>query len=160
MDIPDLPPDISFNRLSQTPEAIDFAFEVKRAALGPHIIARWEWDEAFQRNFHERQFRDRPVSRIMYHRQPVGTVALTAASDHIRLDDFYLFPAHHGRGLGARILKHCLAIADAHGKPVRLQHLKWNPVGSLYRRHRFSVIDETESHFIMERQPGGADLAS
>jgi len=160
MDIPDLPPDVSFNRLAQTPEAIDFAFEVKRAALGPHIIARWGWDEAFQRTFHEQQFRARPVSRIMYHGQAVDTVALTAASDHIRFDDFYLFPAHHGQGLGARILKHCLAIADAHGMPVRLQHLKWNPVGSLYRRHGFLVIDETENHLIMERQRGGTELAS
>jgi hypothetical protein len=33
MDIPDLPPDLSFSRLSQMPEAVDFAFEVKRAEL-------------------------------------------------------------------------------------------------------------------------------
>jgi hypothetical protein len=43
---------------------------------------------------------------------------------------------------------------------VRLQHLKWNPVGSLYRRHGFSVIDETENHFIMKRLPGATELAS
>ena len=31
--------------------------------------------------------------------------------------------------------------------PLRLRYLKWNPVGSLYRRHGFSIIDETEIHF-------------
>lgn len=159
MNIPDLPPDFSFKRLAQTPEAMDFAFEVKRAALGPHIIARWRWDEAFQRTFHERQFRARPVSRIIYHREAVGTVALTATTDHIRLDDFYLFPARQGQGIGARILKHCLGIAEVRGMPMRLQHLKWNPVGTLYRRHGFSVVDETENHFIMERLPDGPTLA-
>jgi hypothetical protein len=35
--------------------------------------------------------------------------------------------------------------------PLRLRCLKWNPVGSLYRRHGFTVIDDTEIHFIMER---------
>ena len=150
MDIPELPPDISFERLPHTPEASDFAFEVKRVALGPHIIARWGWDGAFQRNFHEQRFRDTPFCRIMHNGQAVGTVALTALADHLRLDEFYLLPAFQGQGLGTRILKHCAAIADARGLPLRLRYLKWNPVGSLYRRHGFRGIDETEIHFIME----------
>jgi len=160
MDIPDLPPDISFDRLPQTPEARDFAFEVKQAAIGPHIIARWGWDEAFQRNFHEQRFRDKPFSRIMHKGQAVGTIALSAVADHMRLDEFYLLPSYQGQGLGTRILRHCLAIADACGMRLRLQYLKWNPVGSLYRRHGFMVIDETEIHFIVEWQPGGTELAS
>jgi GNAT superfamily N-acetyltransferase len=151
MDIPELPPDISFERLPHTPEARDFAFEVKRVAMGPHIMVQWGWDEAFQRNFHEKRFRDTPFSRIVHNGQAVGTVALTALVDHLRLDEFYLFPARQGQGLGTRILNHCLAIADTRGMPLRLRYLKWNPVGSLYRRHGFMGIDETEIHFIMER---------
>jgi GNAT superfamily N-acetyltransferase len=159
MDIPDLPPDLSFDRLSQTPEAMDFAFEVKRAAIGPHIIARWGWDEAFQRNFHEQRFRDTPFSRIMLKGQTVGTMALTALDDHLRLDEFYLLPAHQGQGLGTRILNHCLTIGDARAMPLRLRYLKWNPVGSLYQRHGFTVIDETDIHFVMERPPGATKFA-
>ena len=151
MDIPDLPPDISFDLLPQTPEARDFAFEVKRAAMGPHIMARWGWDEAFQRNFHEQRFRDTPLSRIVLKEQAVGTIALTALANHLRLDEFYLLPARQGQGLGTRILSHCLAIADTRRRPLRLRYLKWNPVGSLYRRHGFKVIGEPEIHFVMER---------
>ncbi|WP_201859354.1 GNAT family N-acetyltransferase [Microvirga soli] len=151
MDIPDLPPDISFERLPHTPEARDFAFEVKRAAMGPHIMVRWGWDEAFQRSFHEQRFRDTPLSQIVHNGQAVGTIALRALVDHLRLDEFYLLPANQGQGLGTRILRHCAAIADARGMPLRLRYLKWNPVGSLYRRHGFREIDETEIHFIMER---------
>jgi GNAT superfamily N-acetyltransferase len=160
MDIPDLPPDISFDRLPKTPEASDFAFEVKRVALGPHIIARWGWDEAFQRNFHEQRFRDTPLSWTMHNGQAVGTIALTALADHLRLDEFYLLPAHQRQGLGTRILNHCLAIADTCGMPLRLRYLKWNPVGSLYGRHGFTVIDETDIHFVMERQPSGIQVTS
>ena len=151
MDIPDLPPDISFDRLPHTPEASDFAFEVKRVALGPHIISRWGWDEAFQRNFHEQRFRDTPFCRIMHNGQAVGTVALTALADHLRLDEFYLLPAYQGQGLGTRILKHCAAYRRRSRIAARLRYLKWNPVGSLYQRHGFRGIDETETHFIMER---------
>jgi GNAT superfamily N-acetyltransferase len=160
MDVPDLPPDVSFHLLPQTHDARDFAFEVKRAAIGPHIMVRWGWDEAFQRNFNEQRFRDTPLSRIMLKEQGVGTIALTALADHLRLDEFYLLPAHQGQGLGTRILTHCLAIADTCGLPLRLRYLKWNPVGSLYQRHEFTVIDETEIHFIMERPPGRTPLVS
>src|SRR3712207_1193775 len=141
MDIPELPPDISFEPLPHIPEARDFAFEVKRAAMGPHIMVRWGWDEAFQRNFHEKRFRDTPFSRIVHNGQAVGTITLTALADHLHLDEFYLLPAHQGRGLGTRILNHCLAIADTRGMPLRLRYLKWNPVGLLYRRDGFSMID-------------------
>ncbi len=156
MDIPDMPPDVRFDLLPQTAEARDFAFEVKRAALGPHIVVRWGWDEEFQRDFHEQRFRDTPLSRIVHKGQAAGTIALTALADYVRLDEFYLLPTHQRQGLGTRILTHCAAVADARGLPLRLRYLKWNPVGSLYRRHGFAAIDETEIHFIMQRQPGGA----
>jgi len=159
MYLPDLPPNIHFEPLPKTAEASDFAFEVKRFALGPHITVRWDWDEDFQRRFHQLRFDERPLSRITVAGQPAGTIAVTRLSDHIRLDEFYLVPAHQRHGLGTRILNHCLAIADTLGLPVRLQYLKWNPVGSLYRRHGFSQVDETDTHYIMERPPGslGAD---
>lgn len=41
MNIPDLPPDLSFPKLGTSPEDQEFAFEVKRAAIGPYIIQRW-----------------------------------------------------------------------------------------------------------------------
>lgn len=34
MNIPDLPPDLSFPKLGTSPEDQEFAFEVKRAAIG------------------------------------------------------------------------------------------------------------------------------
>jgi GNAT superfamily N-acetyltransferase len=151
--IPDLPPDIRFERLPPTPDAFDFAFEVKRAAMGPHIAVRWGWDEAFQRRFHEQRFAERRFFRIVVAGEPAGTLALTAYADHILFDDFYLLPALHRRGLGTRILRHVLATADRIGVPVRLRYLKWNPVGTLYRRHGFREVGQTDIHVLMERLP-------
>jgi GNAT superfamily N-acetyltransferase len=153
LDLPDLAPDISFEPLPQTDEAFDFAFEVKRLAMEPHIIARWGWDEEFQRRFHEQRFRERSFLRVLQGGEPIGAFALTAYSHHILLDDFYLLPDHQRRGLGTRILRHCLSVADQRGLPMRLRYLKWNPVGSLYRREGFRQVDETDIHFLMERPP-------
>jgi GNAT superfamily N-acetyltransferase len=83
----------------------------------------------------------------------VGTVSVRRIGDHIRFGEFYLFPDYQGKGLGTRVLRHCLSLADEQGVPVRLEYLKWNPVGTLYRRHGFAVIGETGIHWFMERAP-------
>jgi hypothetical protein len=48
---------------------------------------------------------------------------------------------------------YALALADAAGLPVRLEYLKWNPVGALYRRNGFRPIGETGIHVLLERPP-------
>jgi GNAT superfamily N-acetyltransferase len=151
MELPDLLPDIQFCLLPKTDDALRFSFEVKRAAMGPHIIARWGWNEDYQWQTHRIHFREKPFLQIIRSEQSIGTVSVARHDDHIRFGEFYLFPEHHGKGLGTRVLQHCLIFADAEELPVRLEYLKWNPVGSLYRRHGFVTISESEIHWFLER---------
>ncbi len=154
MRIPALPPDIRFDSMGPEDEAA--AFAVKKAALGPHITARWGWDDALQAQCHRERFRRRPVAAIVRDGETLGTVCLHAIGDRLSLDEFYLLPRWQGQGLGTRILAHCLALADGDGRPVRLQHLAWNPVGSLYRRHGFVETGRNDIHVFMERSPGAS----
>jgi GNAT superfamily N-acetyltransferase len=156
LPLPDLPPDLRFELLPKTEAASDWAFEIKRAAMGPHIRTRWGWDEGFQRAFHGKRFQECSLSSIIQNDVAIGTVALTMVSDGIQLDEFYLVPSHHGRGLGTRILRHCLSLADELNRPVRLRYLKWNPVGSLYRRQGFEEVGQTDIHYLMRRPAGGS----
>lgn len=151
MDLPDLPPDIRFQRLPEDEPALSFAFEAKRAALGPYIIQRWGWDETLQLRFHRERFAEKPFFRIVCHDRSIGTVSVKRLVDHVRFGEFYLFPEHQRQGLGSRVLRHCLTLADAAELPVRLEYLKWNPVGTLYKRYGFAVTGETEIHWLMER---------
>lgn len=156
-DLPDLPPDFAFPRLPRTADAVEFAFEAKRAAMGPHITQRWPWDEGFQRDLHQRRFEEKPFFQVRKAGQAIGTLSFKVAADHVRFGEFYLFPAYQGRGFGSAILRHCLALADQHGLPVRLEHLHWNPVGSVYRRHGFVETGRSDIHTFMERPvPGEA----
>jgi GNAT superfamily N-acetyltransferase len=146
------PPDLAFERLPDEPGAlIDFAFEVKRAALGPHIERRWSWDEMFQREVHARRWQEKPFTRILWREKPVGTISLMALPDHARLGEFYLLPPFQGRGLGSVILQHCLALTDRAGLPVKLEYLAWNRVGVLYGRHGFHEVSRSDIHVFMER---------
>jgi len=151
MDIPDLPPDIAFHPLGPDDETA--AFDIKKAALGPHVAAHWGWDDAVQAEFHRRRFRARPVMAIVRDGEMLGTVCLQRSGTGLRLDEFYLLPRWQREGLGTRILRHCLSLADAERLPVGLQHLAWNPVGTLYRRHGFVEAGRDDTIVYMERPP-------
>lgn len=151
MRLPALPPDLIFPQLGACREDVDFAFEAKRAAMGPHIVKRWAWDEAFQRDLHQRRFGEKPFFEIKQAEQRLGTVSFHVQSRYVRFGEFYLFPEHQGWGIGSAILTHCLSVADGLKLPVKLEHLHWSPVGSLYRRHGFTEIGRSETHCFMER---------
>ena len=161
MHLPDLPPDIRFHLLPKDEPALRYSFEAKRAAMGPYITRRWGWDETLQRRLHGERFGAKPFFKVIRRDQPIGTVSMMLLADHVRFGEFHLFPdgAQHPRGIaridrvGRRIVRQCLALADAQGLPVRLEYLKWNPVGTLYRRHGFAAIAESEIHWFMERPP-------
>jgi GNAT superfamily N-acetyltransferase len=129
----------------------EFTFEAKHQALGPHVAARWSWDESFQRNLHSRRWQERPWSIIELHGEAIGTVSIQEAEDHIRFGEFYLLPAHQRMGIGSSVLKEVTSKADKAQLPIRLEYLKWNPVGSLYRRHGFEVVSENDIHYFLER---------
>lgn len=133
----------------------DFAFAAKKDALGPVIVERWGWDEAFQRQVHRERWEEKPWSLVMLGDNPIGTVSIQSMeADLDRFGEFYLVAPHRGRGIGSRILEHYLKHCDQVGKRVRLEVLKWNRAGSLYRRYGFDTVGENEIHDFLEREPG------
>lgn len=151
MVLPALPPHFTFPRLGVEQESIDFAFDAKRAAMGPYITQRWGWDDALQRRIHESRFQEKPFFEINRVDERLGTLSFQIHAKHVQFGEFYLFPQYQGKGIGSAILSHCLSLADGMRLPVRLEHLLWNPVGSLYRRHGFVETGRSEIHCFMER---------
>jgi ribosomal protein S18 acetylase RimI-like enzyme len=133
------------------PDESDFAFEAKRDAMGPHIEAKWGWDEDFQRRHHAKRWAERSWFIICLGRDRIGTVALDWEPTHLQFGEFYIFGNYRGRGLGSVVLRDALAMADERVLETRLEFLKWNRVGALYLRHGFRVVSENEIHFFAVR---------
>ena len=153
MQISPLAPDLFFSHLAKTPGDLSFSFEVKRAAIGPYVEEKWGWDDEFQLTVHRKHFYEKPFFAIELVQERIGTVSFFKQDRLIRFGEFYIVPTRQRQGLGTRILKHCLQIADGLRLPVHLEYLKWNPVGDLYKRHGFEIIGETDIHWLMVRPP-------
>jgi RimJ/RimL family protein N-acetyltransferase len=137
-----------------TEEDFEFAFEAKRQAMGPYIAVKWEWDEECQRSIHEQRWKEKPWFLITLDTVPVGTVSIHHLDrDLVRFGEFYLLKKFQGQGIGTELLKSFLKECDRDRRRVRLECLKWNPVGSLYKRNGFRVVSENEIHYFLEREP-------
>lgn len=141
--------------ISATDADFEFAFEVKRNAMGPHIVRRWGWDDEFQREHHRRRWRERPWSLIVLAGNRVGTVSIDTRPTHVQFGEFYILEQYRQRGLGTKVLRIALALADEHQMETRLEYLKWNPVGTLYARHGFKIVSENDIHYFLVRPPRG-----
>jgi GNAT superfamily N-acetyltransferase len=151
MDLPDLPPDIRFLRLPSSDDGIRYSFDVKCAAMKEHIVKRWPWDESWQLRKHLEHFGEKPFFKISLPFKDIGTISFMRAETYLRFGEFYLFPVYQRCGIGTRVLNHCLKLADDACLPVRLEYLKWSPVGTLYRRHGFIDVGESDTHWLLER---------
>jgi ribosomal protein S18 acetylase RimI-like enzyme len=144
----------SFTLRAASPEEVDLAFEIKRDAMAPYIIARWGWDEAFQREHHRRRWIEKPWQFICVGSASVGTVSIDWKTSHLQFGEFYIVSRQRGQGLGSRVLEGALRQADARKLETRLEILKWNPVRSLYERHGFRIVGEDDIHYFAVRQSG------
>ena len=140
--------------LAKDAENFEFAYAVKRAAMGPHVRPKWGWDDGEQRAIMREKWEAKRCYAIRVGAETVGLVALDEREDEIELSEFYIKPSMHGRGIGTEVLHEVFERARASGLPVRLRVLKWNPAARLYERHGFRVTSETEDHFYMEWKGG------
>ena len=94
-------------------EDFDFAFEVKKQAMGEHILAKWEWNEEFQLNLHRTRWNEKPWFVIDIDGIDVGTISLHELdSNTLRLGEFYLLDTFRNNGLGTAVLGHILEASD------------------------------------------------
>jgi len=130
-----------------------FAFEAKKDAMGPYIRQRWGWDDEYQLSVHKLRWDEKPWFIVMFQDAAIGTVSIQEQAAFVRFGEFYLLSTFRGRGLGSMILRDFCLECDTSHRAARLEYLKWNPVGSLYKRHGFEVISENDIHYFMERMP-------
>ncbi len=122
-----------------------FAFHAKKEAMGPHIRAQWEWDEAFQLTLHKQRWMEKPWYILTLNNRKIGTLSLAVLANNIlRFGEFYILDEYRNKGLGTSILCRTLVQSDRNHQTVVLEYLKWNPVGVLYKRHGFKVTGENE----------------
>ncbi|MEP4052433.1 MAG: GNAT family N-acetyltransferase [Litorimonas sp.] len=143
--------EIKLDLIVPSKRTFEATFLIKKDAMHASVDEKWGWEDPIQRNFHKERFFNKPFHSLSIHGQTIGTVSIQFSDTFIQFGEFYILQDWRRKGLGSKILKAVTDIADHHAMPIRLEHLKWNPVRSLYRRHGFIDVKNTDIHIIMER---------
>ena len=74
----------------------------------------------------------------------VGFVVVKPCEQGLLLDHLYVHPSAQNQGIGAAVLAHVLAEADASGRQVRLGALRGSDSNRFYARHGFVQVEQGE----------------
>ena len=133
------------------PEDIEFLFSLLKVALGLYVEQTYGMcQEAEQHARFIAATRPETHQIVEIEGQPIGCLAVEWLPDHVKLNRVLLAPGVQGRGIGSRLVRLVLAEAHTAHLPVRLRVFKVNPAQRLWRRLGFSVVGETETHWLME----------
>jgi len=134
-----------------TPADNEFAFQTKKAAFKKYVEEIWGWDEVEQRKLHNRRFASHDFSVIQWSGIDVGILVLEQESDYVKLNQLFILPEYHGKGIGSACMELIVEKKETL-HPIRLQVLKVNkPAFLFFNKLGFKTIGETDSHYQMER---------
>jgi len=137
-----------------TPADGEFIYKVKKESFRHYVEKVSGWDEAEQRQLHERRFAVQEFRIIQLSDADVGYVAIMRFPDGIRLNQLFILPQHQCKGAGGACMQWVMQEAAQGGIPIRLGVFKINgPAQDFYRNLGFRDVGEDEEHVLMEWQP-------
>ena len=132
----------------------EFVFTVKKAAFREYVEQVWGWDDGYQKELHNRRFDSQDFRIIQFHGTDVGFLATSSTPDTLKVNQLFILPEYQGRGIGSACMTRIIDDASLAQKTVTLQVLKVNPRGiAFYQRLGFTIVNESSTHFQMEKSP-------
>jgi GNAT superfamily N-acetyltransferase len=134
-----------------TDDDYEFAYDVKKKAEGGYITELFGWNEQFQRDFHDKEWRKKPPQIIEYDNQPIGTIAIERTREYFSVGRFFIMPDFQHKGIGTYLLTKIIDEGDNNACVIKLAHLVNNPCNTLYERLGFRVVRQEGTLVYRER---------
>lgn len=113
-------------------------------AMRPSLERIGRFDPQRARERFAANFEPENSFHILVASERVGFYVLKRLPDALVLDHLYVAPRWQGHGVGAFVLQHVFAQADAQGLPVRVGALRESDSNRFYLRHGFVLVEAGE----------------
>lgn len=136
-------------------EDSSFVFNVKREALRESIAKTWDWDDAWQKSYHDEHYDPSRYQIITLDGADIGCISIDERPDELYIAVLELLPAFQNYGIGTSLIQNLVSRAKIEGKTVSLEVLKVNKrAKKLYRRLGFTDVPcEKQTHYRMVLVP-------
>jgi len=130
---------------------LDFIYMIKRMTLKKYIEEIWGWDEKYQLDDLRKNFNIENNKIIVSKGKDIGILEITENKEEVYIVELEIHPDFQGNGIGTSILENIINNAISKDKKARLGVFKINESAKrLYERIGFSILEENDTHFIME----------
>jgi ribosomal protein S18 acetylase RimI-like enzyme len=141
-----------------TPADTPFLKELHRRAYLDVIVRQFGyWDDDAQDYWFRKGLAEAAFSVVEENGEAVGAIAVHDLPERLYLAELQILPERQARGLGTALLRMQLERAQHLQKPIGLRVLHASRARALYERHGFVVTERTQTHYLMEWKPDGAD---
>ncbi|MES9507669.1 GNAT family N-acetyltransferase [Streptomyces sp. NPDC000609] len=135
------------------PEDVEAIAELRAVVMRPDLERLGRYDEQRVRQRLRDVYAPEHTTVVLAEGEFAGCVTLRPVEGGLWLENFYLSPALHGRGIGTAVLRTLLARADRDGATVRLDVLRGSAARALYERHGFTEERQDAVDVFMVRTP-------
>ena len=137
-----------------TVDDFDFIFDLKKKNFKKYIEKYFEWNEEERKEMYYDTIKNYSgdYNIIVINNKNVGVFAIEELSEkECYISEISLDKEYQNSGIGTDILNNLLIENKQKGLKTKLRVFKNNPAKKLYERLGFSVYDENESHYLMEK---------
>lgn len=131
----------------------NFVYEVKKEAYKKYVEENFgEWNEELQKEYFDKFINvvKENAYIIEYENKDIGFYnGEVLENGDYEIGNICIIPEYQGKGIGTKILKDI--IKQNIKRNIKLQYFKQNPVGNLYKRLGFVLVDESKYHYQMEK---------
>ena len=138
-----------------TRDDYEFIYELNKTVNKENVEKVWgAWNEDSQREFLKNRFDLIRMKIITLDDNDIGVLEVEEKEEELYLEEIQILPEFQGRGLGTQIIRSLILRANKNEKSLGLRVLKINPAKKLYERLGFSIVGETDTHYMMRIQKG------
>lgn len=130
---------------------------LKSHNLRPYVEKIWGWDEGFQLGKFREGFDKTENFQINeVEGKFAGFYELETQGDDVFINNIHLVPEYRGRGIGSAIIRDILSNESVERTRVRCFRANLG-ARNLYLRMGFTLVSESETHFLFEKEKGNDD---
>ena len=138
-----------------TKDDYNFLYNLNENTMKEYYIETYgSWDEEVERNFFDESFNSIKYLIILIDGQDIGCLAVTRNNADIFINEIQILSQYQNKGIGKMILDSIINDSQRLKIPINLEVLKVNKrAQAFYDRIGFIKSGETDSHYIMRRDP-------
>ena len=129
----------------------EFIYHVKKESNFMYIDKIWGWDEDYQIQDFNTDFKLNEFKIIVSENKDIGFLQLEEFNNNLNISEIHIVPEYQGQAIGSQIINDILHDEKNQLKTISVGCFILNQrAKNLYERLGFRIINETETHYIME----------